>query len=108
MCLSSSQIDFTPTTSHIYSFLILPDLTSTLFLGDGNVILNFLVIKHCLFVLIPNEFHNPLHVVQQTFVRKLPSTIKAVDHLVMNIYFFSVDIKHLGRLYMIGYRYTKN
>jgi len=41
MCLSSSQIDFTPTTSHIYSFLILPDLTSTLFLGDGNVILNF-------------------------------------------------------------------
>ena len=41
MCLSSSQIDFTPTTSHIYSFLILPDLTSTLFLGDGNVILKF-------------------------------------------------------------------
>ena len=26
----------------------------------------------------------------------------------MNIYFFSVDIKHLGRLYMIGYRYTKS
>ncbi len=69
----------------------------------------FFVIKYCLFVQIPNEFHNPLHVVQENFVSKLPSTIKgAVDHLVMNIYFFSVDIKHLGRLYMIGYRYTKN